>query len=116
MFNTYFNPEQLEILTDKDPELTRELLGIYLDETEVVLVNAKTMHATNNFDDLKKLLHKHKSSYQMIGLPEMYRLIASAESRIGGAEADIPGLLDEALTVHKQIIIEIDEYLAELGN
>ena len=51
----------------------------------------------------------------MIGLPEMYRLIASAESRIGGAEADIIGLLDEALTVHQQIIIEIKDYLAYLG-
>jgi HPt (histidine-containing phosphotransfer) domain-containing protein len=115
MFNTYFNPEQLEILTDKDPELTRELLGIYLDETEVVIANAKQLHASGTFDELKKLLHKHKSSYQMIGLPEMYRLIASAESRIGGAEADIPGLLDEALAVHKQIIVEIEDYLAYLG-
>jgi hypothetical protein len=51
----------------------------------------------------------------MIGLPEMYRLMASAESRIGGAEADIPGLLDEALAVHKQIIVEIEDYLAYLG-
>jgi HPt (histidine-containing phosphotransfer) domain-containing protein len=115
MFNTYFNPNQLELLTDRDPMLTKELLGIYLEETEKVIATAKELHAAAAFDDLKKILHKHKSSYQMIGLAEMYRLIASAEGRIGGAEADIPKLLDEALEVHFKAAVEIEDYFVELG-
>ncbi len=70
---------ELDKVADGDKEFMQETLTLLVDEIPENLKNISTYVADNDIVSLKKIVHKMKSSFMLIGMKELWPIIQMIE-------------------------------------
>jgi HPt (histidine-containing phosphotransfer) domain-containing protein len=92
--------EHLHQLSDSDPEFEVQLLGLFVEDTDVHLISLKHAIAHQQFDEIEKLAHYIKGASANVGVHGIY---TSAEQLEVYAQHHQPDGLDrcyEAIAAH----------------
>jgi len=77
--HTKLDLEYFHTITEEDTELKVRMMRIMLDETPVEVRKLKEFLAEENWDGVRSMAHKMKSSMQFLGLDDMLELMRSIE-------------------------------------
>jgi|SRR5690606_24623930 len=63
----YINLEYLEMMTHGDKDMQKEILAMLLEEFKTEIPKMKTLHETKNWEELRQVSHKFKSTVSYVG-------------------------------------------------
>jgi HPt (histidine-containing phosphotransfer) domain-containing protein len=108
----YTNLDYLRLMTGDDEEMIRTMVGMLLEELPEELEKTKTFYEAENWEDLKKVSHKMKSTMAFVGNEEMANANSEIEQRakemkdldqIGGLIGIIESLMPHVLQELREI-------------
>lgn len=112
----YFSPDTLELITERDPALTREVLGQYINEEAQLLTEAVRLAGEQDWSALGRVFHKYRASYQMIGLGQLAAILQRGEA---ACQQKDTALISQAIMQWQQLQqplkAEVARYLAGMG-
>ncbi len=111
---TYTNLEYLRLMADGDEEMIQTMLGMLLEELPEEFGKIKTTFQEKDWEELKKVSHKMKSTLAFVGNEELTAANKEME-RILKEESDfarIGDLIKNMDSVMPLVIQEINEILS----
>jgi hypothetical protein len=111
------NLSLLKEFADGDEEFMLEILGIYQGETPQAIQKIKALTASQEWEELRKVVHKLKSSLSMIGLNDLLSIVTTMEQNIKEQInlEDLAGLSSQVIDQCQQSLPEVDQHIAEIS-
>lgn len=75
----FINTEYLDSVSDGDPEITRELVKMFREQTVEIFNDMKLHFASKNYILLGQLAHKAKSSVAIMGMNDLATMLKAFE-------------------------------------
>jgi PAS domain S-box-containing protein len=107
----HINLEFLNSVTEEDEELKVRMLRIMLDETPLELNQLETMCAEQNWDGVRAVAHKMKSTMQFLGLHDTLEVIKFIE--LSARERSNLSILPDKVDLVKEVCIQCLEQLKQ---
>lgn len=86
----FINTEYLDSVSGGDPEIIRELVKLFKEQTVEMFNEMKTHYSTRNYKMLGLLAHKAKSSVSIMGMNELALMLKTFELQAGeNKESDL---------------------------
>lgn len=100
----------LKQVSNGDTGFIKEMIGIYLKETPLTIINLEKHLKNKDWKMLREVIHKMKPSFSFFGLNDMYDLLDSMEEY---SEKEIhlnllPDMIDKVKLVCTQTIMELE--------
>ena len=106
------NLDYLELMTDGDADMKKMMLDILFEELPQEIEQLSTHYASENWDDLKSIAHKLKSTLTFIGNDQM--TVANNQIEHNAVHMvdteDISVLIDEVKEMVPVVMEELKEY------
>jgi len=106
---------EIEKITGGNPQVMKELLGIFVKQNGANVQDIEKLFAAQNWNDLKKMAHKLKSSLALVGLPQHRALAEELEHTAGNEIAQTTKLVKELTEATRKVIAEIELKLKEIA-
>ncbi len=105
----YVNLEYLELMTEGDEEMQKEMLGMLLIEFENEIPKMKLANMAEDWEDLGNLSHKFKSTLNFVGNELMTEANAHVEkiSKSGLNTGKVTELLEILENLSSKVVIEL---------
>ncbi|MEZ4981975.1 MAG: Hpt domain-containing protein [Saprospiraceae bacterium] len=106
----YINLEYLETVTDGDPEMKKEILGLVIDEIRNDMPRLSVLHASGDWDTLHNITHKFKSTLAFVGnelLTDTNREVEQI-SKVREKTESVPQLLQVINELQPRVEYELD--------
>jgi HPt (histidine-containing phosphotransfer) domain-containing protein len=112
----YINLEYLQELAEGDQDFIADILSMFMEQTPGSIKNLQQLAAAQNWQQVKALAHKMKSSVVMIGNKQLEEIFVSlqAEALSDQAAVKIPPLVDQAAEICAGAIAAIKAQLQTL--
>lgn len=112
----HLNLDYLELMTDGDADMKKMMLDILFEELPQEIELLSTHYSSQNWDDLKSIAHKLKSTLTFIGNDKMTIANTQIEHNAMYVENtdDIPGLIDQVEEMQPIVIGELKDYYDSL--
>lgn len=112
----HLNLDYLDLMTAGDADMKKMMLDILFEELPVELEQLTTHYASGNWDDLKSISHKLKSTLSFIGNEQMTKANDQIEHNAMHVENTdaIPGLIDQVNAKYPVVMEELKAYYGEL--
>lgn len=89
-------------------EYALEMLDVFMKNIEFDLRAIQEAYVVQNFEELKKIVHKLHGALCYCGLPRLKKLVSSLESALKKhIMVDLPSLLNQ---LHAEVILLIEHY------
>ena len=100
----------LKQISNGDTGFIKEMIGIYLKETPIAIINLEKHLKNKDWKMLREVIHKMKPSFSFFGLKDMHGLLDSMEEY---SEKEIhlnllPDMIDKVKLVCTQTIMELE--------
>jgi len=105
---------EIEKITAGNPQVMKELLGIFVKQNGDNVADIKKLFAEQNWNGLKKTAHKLKSSLALVGLPRHRALAEELEHTAGNEITQTTKLVAELTEATRKVIAEIELKLQAL--
>ena len=109
--NTYehINLDYLEMMADGDEDMKKVMLEMLLDELPVEVAKMRSLTDAQNWDELKSVSHKMKSTLSYVGNAAMTEANANIEliTKDGGDTTKVPALMDTVEQQYNNVIGEL---------
>jgi HPt (histidine-containing phosphotransfer) domain-containing protein len=105
---------QIENITNSDPAAMKELLAIFTKEAARQIQRMENSFGTKNWDELKSVSHKMKSSLALIGLDAHRRLAETVELTAGNDPKKTKNQVNELLEAYRQALTELQATAKDL--
>lgn len=108
------NLDYFNTVTEEDNELRIKMLRIMLDETPIELQKLQQYFFESNWEGVRAIAHKMKSTMQFIGLPDTLQLVKQIENNaregkyLDTINESIKNVVLEANSAMKQLEIELE--------
>lgn len=107
----------LEEFADGDNEFMVDILSVYAGETPNAIDKIKAYTSEADWESLRKVVHKLKSSVAMLGMEELSSTIAVMEANIKGNENldTLPSLSEKVIVTCEVSLPEVMEQIEKLS-
>jgi HPt (histidine-containing phosphotransfer) domain-containing protein len=114
----FINMEYLDSVSGGDPEIVKEIVGIFKEQSVEIYNEMKSHLAEKNYLSLGLLAHKAKSSVAIMGMNELAAMLKTFE--LQAKEGQEPQLYESYLTKFKsdteQAIGELEDLISNRLN
>jgi len=107
--------KDIEKLTASDPRVMKELLTVFIRENHIHIKKIEAARQSENWKELKKIAHKVKSSFALVGMMEHRALAEKLEEVAGDEPATTKKLTLKLLKACKEAISLVEKRLVELA-
>lgn len=104
-----FNPEKLRAMANGDEAFVQRMIKLFLDRTPESMREMHEALEAGDYTTLKKVAHKLKPSFDMLGIDASYRLVRQVEALAaqGDPEHKTPDMLRELQHIISQAMLEM---------
>ncbi len=109
----FINTEYLLSISGGDPEITRELVSMFREQSEEIYNEMKSKYSVGNFILLGQLAHKAKSSVAIMGMSDLAALLKTFELQAKeGIESELyESYISRFKSDTDAAVIELEEFL-----
>ena len=107
--------EEIERITNSDPNILKEFIKIFISETSLRIVEIREHLNNNNWSELKKLAHKIKSSLLMVKMTPYVPIAQELEQNAGANPEKAKEQIDILIIALTQAISELENDLKDLS-
>ena len=106
---------EIERITSADKNSMKEFLVLFIYETSLRIEEIKEQVKSNNWDELKKLAHKTKSSLNIVGMNTYLPIAEDLEQKAGMDPEKTKEQAKLLYTVLAQAVSELESNLKKLN-
>lgn len=109
----FINTEYLDSVSQGDPEIIREIVHMFKDQTIEIYKGMRTFLSENNYNSLGLLAHKVKSSVTIMGMDDLALMLKTFEHQ--AKEGKEPELYESYISRFKTeteaAVAELEDYV-----
>jgi len=108
----------LESVSDGDPEIVREIVDIFKEQSSEIYEEMKILYAEKDFDALGLLAHKAKSSVAIMGITELATMLKTFEiqARKGIEKDSYEAYIERFKSEVEASLIELEDLIVNMAS
>jgi HPt (histidine-containing phosphotransfer) domain-containing protein len=109
----FINTEYLDSVSGGDPEITRELVNMFREQTIEIFNDMKLHFSSKNYTLLGQLAHKAKSSVAIMGMNDLATMLKTFElqAREGKESQFYESYISRFKTETDAAVIELEDFI-----